>query len=266
MGERRFAARIREIAAAADPVSRTYRVKATLLDGLDSARLGMTATVWLPESTVATLSIPLSAVFTPQNTPEQPRAWLVDEAKNSVNLLLDQDKARAVGVSTASLSQTLQAHYTGLPIGQFRDDDKLIDIVWRAEQRLRSAADELPDIMVPAANGKSASLAQFVTFETVFEDGVRWRRDRFPAISVRADVIDGALAPDVAGEIIPQLQALQAQLPPGYFIETGVAKEDAWTAQKSILIWIPLVVIVTLVLLMIQLQNLSRTFPLVRRK
>ncbi|MDD5277184.1 MAG: efflux RND transporter periplasmic adaptor subunit [Methylovulum sp.] len=84
-GERRFDARIREIAAAADPVSRTYRVKATLLDGLDSARLGMTATVWLPENVSATLSIPLSAVFTPQNTPEQQRVWLVDEAKNSVN-------------------------------------------------------------------------------------------------------------------------------------------------------------------------------------
>ncbi len=87
-GERRFDARIREIAAAADPVSRTYRAKATLLDGLDSARLGMTATVWLPASVSATLSIPLSAVFTPQNSPqnspEQPRVWLVDEAKNSV--------------------------------------------------------------------------------------------------------------------------------------------------------------------------------------
>ena len=47
-GDRRYTARIREIAAAADPTSRTYRVKATLLEGQDEARLGKTATVWIP--------------------------------------------------------------------------------------------------------------------------------------------------------------------------------------------------------------------------
>lgn len=182
------------------------------------------------------------------------------DRRPSFRLVIDQDKARAVGVSTASLAQALQAHYTGLAIGQFREADKLIEIVWRAEQQLRTTANELPDVMVKTANGLSVSLSQFVKIETTFEDGVRWRRDRFPAISIRADVIDGALAPDVAGEIIPLLKPLQEQLPTGYFIETGAAKEDAWIAQKSILIWIPLVVIATLVLLMMQLQNLSRTF------
>jgi multidrug efflux pump len=49
----------------------------------------------------------------------------------SFRLVLDQDKARALGVSTASLSQALQAHYTGIPVGQLREQDKLIDIVWR---------------------------------------------------------------------------------------------------------------------------------------
>jgi len=178
----------------------------------------------------------------------------------SFRLLLDQDKARALGVSTSSLSQALQAHYTGITVGQFREDDKLIDIVWRAQNNLRIAANGLPDVTVRTATGRSAPLAQFVKFETVFEDGVRWRRNRFPAISVRADVVDGKLAPDVAAQIIPHLKSIEEQLPAGYFIETGAAKEDAWTAQKSILIWIPLVAIATLLLLMVQLQNLSRTF------
>jgi len=178
----------------------------------------------------------------------------------SLRLVLDQDKARALGVSTASLSQALQAHYTGIPAGQFREDDKLIDIVWRAQNDLRSAADRLPDVTVRTGNGRTAPLSQFVKFETVFEDGVRWRRNRFPAVSVRADVIDGKMAPNVAAEIIPKLKPIQDQLPSGYFLETGGSKEDAGTSQKSILVWIPLVLIVTLILLMIQLQNLSRTF------
>jgi hypothetical protein len=53
-GDKRIKARIREIAAAADSASRTYRVKVTLLEGRDDARLGMTATVWIPSNTPST--------------------------------------------------------------------------------------------------------------------------------------------------------------------------------------------------------------------
>jgi multidrug efflux system membrane fusion protein len=78
-GNRRYTARIREIAAAADPASRTYRVKATLLEGQDEARLGKTATVWIPVTPSPRIAVPLSAVFTSQDEPGRPRVWLVDE-------------------------------------------------------------------------------------------------------------------------------------------------------------------------------------------
>lgn len=83
-GGRQITARIREIAAAADPASRTYRVKATLLEGQDEARLGKTATVWIPLATPSRIAVPLSAVFTPQNEPGRPRVWLVDEQAGTV--------------------------------------------------------------------------------------------------------------------------------------------------------------------------------------
>ncbi|MDD5035592.1 MAG: efflux RND transporter permease subunit [Methylococcaceae bacterium] len=178
----------------------------------------------------------------------------------SIRLLLDQDKARALGVSTASLSQALQAQYTGLMVGQLRDRDKLVDIVWRAQADQRTDTVGLEDVSVRTATGQSVPVAQLAKFETVFEEGIRWRRNRFPAVSVRADVVDGHLAPDVAAQILPKLKPIEDRLPPGYFIEVGAAKEDAWIAQKSILAWIPLVVIVTLILLMVQLHSLSRTF------
>ncbi len=177
----------------------------------------------------------------------------------SLRLALDRNKALALGVSVAGLSQALQAHYSGVPVGQFREADKLIDIVWRAQQNFRTAADELTDINVPTVTGQWLPLAQLVSTEISFEDGIRWRRNRFPAISVRADVVDGLLAPDVASQIQPKLEAIQNRLPFGYSIETGAAKEDAWIAQKSILIWIPAVIVATLILLMLQLHSLSRT-------
>ena len=84
-GERRFKARVREIAATADPASRTYRVKATLLDGQKAAELGMTATVWIASDLSARIAIPFSSVFTTQDEPGQPRVWLVNEQASTVH-------------------------------------------------------------------------------------------------------------------------------------------------------------------------------------
>lgn len=82
--ERRLKAKIREIAAAADPASRTYRVKATLLEGLNIAQLGMTATVHIATNAVSAIAIPLSAIYTPQNQPDHPMVWLIDEPTATV--------------------------------------------------------------------------------------------------------------------------------------------------------------------------------------
>ncbi len=82
--ERLLKARIREIASAADPASRTYRVKASLLEGLDAAQLGMTATVHITANTASRIAIPLSAVYTPQNQPDHSLVWLIDEQSATV--------------------------------------------------------------------------------------------------------------------------------------------------------------------------------------
>ena len=109
-GNRRITARIREIAAAADPASRTYRVKATLLEKQDEARLGKTATVWIPVTTAPRLAVPLSAVFTPQNEPGRPRVWLVDEQAGTVRSVpvqlgeaLDGERIVVAGVVSGQL-------------------------------------------------------------------------------------------------------------------------------------------------------------------
>ncbi|MGZ8158247.1 MAG: efflux RND transporter periplasmic adaptor subunit [Methylobacter sp.] len=108
-GDKRIKARIREIAAAADPVSRTYRVKATVLEDRDDVRLGMTATVWISSSTPAKLTVPLSAVFTSQNQPGQTSVWLVDERSSTV---------KAVPVKVGDIRSGERVAATGLAAGQ----------------------------------------------------------------------------------------------------------------------------------------------------
>lgn len=107
---RRLKARIREIASAADPASRTYRAKATLLEGKDAAQLGMTATVHIAANTSARIAIPLSAVYTTQNQPDHPSVWLVDEQTATVRAMpvrlgetLDGERIAVEGVAAGQL-------------------------------------------------------------------------------------------------------------------------------------------------------------------
>jgi multidrug efflux pump len=106
-------------------------------------------------------------------------------------------------------------------------------------------------------------LEQLGRLETRFEESVIWRRDRFPAITVRADLVDGAEAPDVAQAIMRELELMIERLPAGYAIQPGGPLEDSGVAQRSIFVWLPLVLVVTLFLLMIQLHSIKRTLLVV---
>jgi len=177
----------------------------------------------------------------------------------AVRLLLDQDRARALGVSTDSIAAALQAHFSGVPVGQFREGNKLIPVVWRADPGERERIDAIASIYVRNAAGDPLSLSQLVRAQTEFEEGVIWRRDRFPTVTVHCDTAPGVQGPDLMNAVEASLAPIRATLPAGYFIEAGASLEASGIAQRSIFVWLPLVAAVTLFLLMAQLQSFSRT-------
>jgi multidrug efflux system membrane fusion protein len=80
----KFAGRIREISPSADPVTRTYSVKVTLLDPTPRVQLGMTANVLLGTSgTEPVIRLPLTALF---QQGDKPAVWLVDAGTGQVTL------------------------------------------------------------------------------------------------------------------------------------------------------------------------------------
>lgn len=74
---REYPGRIREIAGAADPVTRSYDARASLLDSDDAIALGMTATVSLNRETPELLRLPHSAVFQQEAGKDGPAVWVV---------------------------------------------------------------------------------------------------------------------------------------------------------------------------------------------
>ncbi|WP_281688459.1 efflux RND transporter permease subunit [Pseudomonas citronellolis] len=181
-----------------------------------------------------------------------------EEPSKVIRLNLDQDRARALGVSTQDVSQFLQSSLTGSTVSYYREDNELIEILLRGDARERQDLSQLPSLAIPTNNGRSVALSQVATLEYGFEEGIIWRRNRLPTVTVRADIYDDSLPATLVKQISPTLDPIRAELPDGYLLEVGGTVEDSAKGQNSVNAGIPLFLVVVMTLLMIQLRSFSR--------
>ncbi len=185
-----------------------------------------------------------------------------DNWNESVKVLridVDQDKLRALGISSQALMQAANTILSGSTIGQFRERDKLIDIVVRQPVDERATITALNSASIPAGGGRAVPLSQLATPRLVWEPGVVWREGRDWAITVQSDVVDGIQGPTVSAQIDPQLEAIRARLPAGFKIQLAGAIADSGKAQDAIAANVPLVIFIVFTLLMLQLHSFSRS-------
>jgi len=181
-----------------------------------------------------------------------------NESIKVLRLDLDQDKMRALGVTSQTVMRAANTILSGTPIGQFREGIRLIDIQVRQPLDERSTIAVLNDTYIPTNSGRSVPISQLARVHFVWEPGVVWREGREWAITVQSDVMEGVQGPTVSGQINPKLDALRAKLPPGYEIKVKGAASDSSAAEESIAANLPLAVFIIFTLLMLQLHSFSR--------
>nr|WP_198422715.1 efflux RND transporter permease subunit [Stenotrophomonas maltophilia] len=180
------------------------------------------------------------------------------EPSKVVRLVVDQERARALGVSSAQVSQFLSSSLAGQSVSVYREGNRQIEMLLRGPADERNQLELLSSLSMPTANGGSITLSQVATMEYGFEDGIIWHRNRLPTVTVRADISDGMQALDVVHQILPTLDGIRAELPSGYLLETGGTVEDSARGQNSIKAGMPLFLVVVATLLMLQLRSFSR--------
>jgi multidrug efflux pump len=181
-----------------------------------------------------------------------------NESVKVLRLDLDQDKLRALGISSQTVMRAASTILTGTTISQYRDNNKLIDIVMRQPVEERSTITALNEANIQMPTGRTIPLSQVARAHFVWEPGVVWREGREWAITVQSDVTDGIQGPTVSSQISPMLDKLRAELPAGYKIELAGAAADSGKAQASIAANVPLVIFIIFTLLMLQLHSFSR--------
>jgi len=183
-----------------------------------------------------------------------------NEQSPYLKLVVDQDRARALGLTPQDVSQALAMLISGAQVTAVRDGVEKIGVVARAVPSERLDLGRIGELTITTRNGVAVPLSQVAKVEYAHEEPILWRRNRDMAITVRADVADGVQAPDVTNAIWPQLKDIRDSLPSAYRIEMGGAIEESAKGNASIFILFPVMVIVMLTLLMVQLQSFPRLF------
>jgi multidrug efflux pump subunit AcrB len=181
-----------------------------------------------------------------------------NESVKVLRLEVDQAKARALGVTSQSIAQASRTILAGTNVGQYREGDKLIDIVLRQPLDERNAITDVGNAYLPTASGKSIPLTQIAKPVFTWEPGVMWRENRSYAITVQSDIIEGLQGATVTDELLPKLKALEARWTPGYQIQVAGAVEESSKGSSSISAGVPIMLFITFTLLMLQLQSFSR--------
>ena len=181
-----------------------------------------------------------------------------NERLPSVRLVLDQDRARALGVTPQDVANALQMLVSGVTVTTVRDGIEKVDVVARAIPAERADLGHVGDLNVISKSGASVPVSQIAQITYEHEDAILWRRSRDTAITVRSDIVDKVQAPDVTTRIWPQLAAIRDALPPGYRIEQGGAIEESAKGNASLASVAPVMVLAMLLIVMVQVQNLAR--------
>jgi multidrug efflux pump len=180
-----------------------------------------------------------------------------NEKSKVMHLTVDQDKARLLGINSQSLALDLQTQLSGATVAEFYQQDKTVGIVYRIDAQNRKDLATIKDLPVHIGNGKFVPLEQIAKISYDAEEGLIWRRDLKPTITVQADVVPGVTGNDATQQVYNSLKSVRENLPAGYSIDIGGSLERSKISMGFLLQPVPVMVVIIVILLMLQLQKVS---------
>ena len=175
----------------------------------------------------------------------------------TAHFVLDQDRLRAIGLSSTDAAQQLQFLLTGTAVTQVREDIRSVDVVARSGGGERLDPARLNAFTLSGADGQRVPLAQLGRVEVRMEDPIMRRRDRLSTITVRGDIGEEFQPPEISKEIIKSIAPITASLPAGYHIDAAAAIEEAGKANKALAAVFPIMIVLMMVVIVFQVRSIA---------
>ena len=186
-----------------------------------------------------------------------------NESVKVIRLEIDQSKARALGVTSQAIAQASKTMFSGTNVGQYRENDRLIDIVLRQSPDERQAISDIGNAYIPTTSGRSIPLTQIARPVFTWEPGVMWRQNRDYTITVQGDIVEGLQGATVTSQLLPKLREIEAKWRAdgqgANRIEVAGAVEESSKGSSSIVVGVPIMLFLVFTLLMLQLHSFSRS-------
>ncbi len=143
---------------------------------------------------------------------------------------VDQEKARALGLDIASINSTITTAWGGTYVNDFIDRGRVKRVYLQADSQFRMAPENLADLFV---RGPTGSMTPFTAFATMTWEKAPVQLTRYNGLP--SSEILGAPAPGVStGAAMEAMQEIQAKLPPGTGLEwTGISYEEKMSGGQA---------------------------------
>jgi multidrug efflux pump subunit AcrB len=255
--EARDALKVRLREAAAEGLAPQARVRATQLVFGPYSPFPVAFRVSGPDlATVRVIADKVQGVMQRDPTMRTVNADWGDRAP-ALHFVLEQDRLRALGLTSSDVAEQLQFLLTGTTVSQAREDIRTVDMVARSGGSDRLDPARIGDYMLTGANGQRVPVGQIGKLEVRMEDPILQRRDRLTTITVRGDIADGLQPPDVSTAMLEKLQPIIKKLPSGYHIDMAGSIEEAGKANAALAPIFPIMIVLMMVVIILQVRSLS---------
>jgi multidrug efflux pump len=159
---------------------------------------------------------------------------------------IDRDRARALGVSVRDIAETLQLSLSGNRFGMFIMDGKQYDVIGQMERQFRNEPVDLRTIHVRNNNGSLIQVDNLVTITESSSPPQLYRFNRFNSATISAGLAPGY----TIGDGIDAMNEIAEQiLPATVFTDlAGPSRDFAESAASLMFIFILAIVLIYLVL------------------
>ncbi len=173
---------------------------------------------------------------------------------------IDQERARRAGVSSQDIAISLRTGLSGMELTKYREDDKLIPVVFRSEHSDRKDISQLESMNVfSQATGYSVPLKQVADIEVDWEYSKIKRRDGLRTVTIHADLKPGATTVGVINQVKPWLDEQAKTWPVGYRYELGGEIETSVKSSQAIADKLPIAGLIIIMLLVVQFNSVRKS-------
>jgi multidrug efflux pump subunit AcrB len=172
--------------------------------------------------------------------------------------VINESNARRAGLTQSDIAVSLQQAYNGVPVGLYRENNRLLTILSRAVESERTSINSVYSVQLWSEPlEKFINLVQLTDgFRAEWRDAIVWRRDGTRTITVQSDPLMNTAK--VHNMIKSKIEAIK--MPLGYSWEWGGEYESSSDAQKGISGMLPITFIVMMLIVLFLFNALRQTF------